>query len=103
MEILLIEDIDLDAAAETIEMYFNRIAKPYYERYNNLRTIDEIFNNPPFAYNPADVGGMFDDRCMRGLIVAKLADNPNYSNLVSIYDGAILETENIKSIEDYQK
>ena len=63
----------------------------------------DIINNPPFNHCPAYVGGNFDNRCMKGLIVARLADNPKYNELVEIYDEAIKETMNEMSIENYYK
>ncbi|MDI9364936.1 MAG: hypothetical protein QM541_08290 [Flavobacterium sp.] len=103
MVILLIQDEDLEAAVETLERYYNDIAKPYFEQYQTLDAINDIMNNPPFEYCPAHVGGNFDDRCMKGLIVARLVDNPNYEHLVAIYDEAIKETMNTKSIENYYR
>jgi hypothetical protein len=103
MAILLSQDEDVDAAVETLKIYYEEIAKPYFERYRTLDAIDEIMNNPPFEFCPAHVGGNFDDRCMKGLIVARLVDNPNYNNLVAIYDEAIKETMNTESIDNYFK
>jgi hypothetical protein len=101
--IWLRQDEDVEAAIETLEWYYNDIAKPYFERYNTLEAIDDIINNPPFEHCPAHVGGNFDERCMKGLIVARLVDNPNYEKLAAIYDEAIKETMNTVSIENYHK
>ena len=40
---------------------------------------------------------------MKGLIVARLVNNPSYENLVTTYDEAIKETMNTESIENYYK
>lgn len=103
LSVWLRQDEDVDAAVETLEWYYNEIAKPYFVKYNTLEAIDDIMNNPPFDHCPADVGGNFDNRCMKGLIVARLVDNPNYEKLVTIYDEAIKETMNAESIENYYK
>lgn len=97
------QDEDVEAAVETLEWYYNDIAKPYFERYNTLEAIDDVINNPPFEHCPAHVGGNFDERCMKGLIVARLVDNPNYEKLAAIYDEVIKETMNVVSIENYHK
>jgi hypothetical protein len=103
MEILLLEEADIDAAAETIEKLYESIMKRYFKKYENLESINNIMNNPPFDYNPANVGGMFDERCMRGLIIAKLINNPKYDQLVEKYDEAIKETMNQESIDNYNE
>ena len=96
-------DEDVEAAIESLENYYNSIAKPYFDKYQDLKSIDDIINNPPFENNPANVGGSFDKRCMKGLIVARLVDNPNYEQLLATYDEAIKETMNEESIENYHK
>lgn len=96
-------DDDVEAAVESLENYYNTIAKPYFEKYQDLKSIDDIINNPPFEHSPAHVGLGLDERCMKGLIAARLVDNPNYEQLVSTYDEAIKRTMNEESIENYYK
>ena len=103
MFITLIQEEDIDSAIETLERYFTTIAKPYFAKYRTLEAIDDILNNAPFEHCPADVGGNFDHRCMKGLIVSRLVDNPQHNHLVSTYDEAIKETMNTQSIENYYK
>lgn len=103
MTIWLRQDEDVESAIETLYWYYNDIAKPYFERYNTLDAIDDIINKPPFDHCPAHVGGNFDERCMKGLIVARLVDSPIYDQLVAIYDAVIKETANLMSIEYYHK
>ena len=101
--IWLYQDEDIEATIKKLGMYYSDIAKPYFTKYNTLEAIDDIMNNPPFDYCPAHVGGNFNERCMKGLIVAKLINNPNYEKLVSIYNEEIKETKNTEIIEDYYK
>jgi hypothetical protein len=96
-------DEDVEAAVESLKNYYNTIAKPYFEKYQDLKSINNIMNNAPFEHNPADVGGAFDSRCMKGLIVARLVNNPNYEQLVQTYDEAIKGTMDSESIENYYK
>jgi hypothetical protein len=103
LHILLFQDEDVMAAAETLDSYYRRIAKPYYERYKTLQAIDDIINNPPFEHCPAHVGGRFDNRCIKGLIVARLVNNPDFEKLVTIYDEEIKGTMNAESIDNYHK
>lgn len=103
MVILLIQNEDVEAAIETLKRYYSDIAKPYFEKYQTLAAIDDIINNPPFDYCPAHVGGNFDDRCIKGLIVARLINSPKFDHLVSIYNEKIKETMDMPSIENYSK
>lgn len=103
LPIWLREDEDVEAAIESLKWYYSDIARPYFGRFNSLEEIDDIINNPPFNHCPAYVGGLFSNRCMKGLIVARLVDNPNYEQLVSIYDEAIRETMNEEFIVNYYK
>ena len=103
LSIWLKEDKDVEAAIESLEWYYNDIAKKYFNRFQTLEDIDDIINNPPFDYCPAYVGGFFDARCMKGLIVAKLVSNPEYHRLEEIYNKRLLEINNLESIENYTK
>lgn len=103
MSIIIFQTDDIEAAAETLEKYYTDIAKPYFEKYQTLYAVNEIINNPPFDYCPAYVGGNFDERCMKGLIAARLVNNENYQKLVTKYDEVIKETRSIDSIENYNK
>ena len=71
--------------------------------YDNLEALDDIINKPPFDHCPAHVGGNFDERCMKGLIVARLVSNANYENLLMTYDQEIKRTMNSESIDNYHK
>lgn len=103
MDIVMSDNEDILAAVESLEGYYENIAKPYYERYKSLEAIDDIINKPPFEHCPAHVGGRFDNRCMKGLIVARLVNNPKYEHLVTLYDEAIKMTMDSESIESYYK
>lgn len=99
--IILSFEGDVDAAIESLLDYYKTIAKPYFIKYNSLLALDDIINNEPFEHCPAHVGGMFYERCIKGLIVAKLIRNPRYDELERIYNVAIKETFNESFITDY--
>lgn len=101
--IWLVNDEDVYNSTETLKTYYYKIAKPYFNKFTTLEAIDDFINNPPFEYSPAYVGAFLDDRCMKGLIAAKLVNNPNYKQLVGIYDELIKETESEESINNYRK
>jgi len=103
LSIWLREDQDVEAAIESLSWYYRDIAVVYFNKYSSLEALDNIMNNPPFDHCPADVGGNFDDRCMKGLIVARLVNNPRYEELGAICDEAIKGTMNNESIDNYNK
>lgn len=102
--ILLVRNEDVNSLIETLKNYYNNIAKPYFDRFKTLDDFDDFINNPPFfEYSPAYVGSNTDERCMKGLITAKLVNNPNYKQLVTIYDELINQTKSKESISNYKK
>lgn len=103
LQFVLIFEGDIDAAIETLYEYYINIARPYFKKYSSLAALDDIINNEPFEHCPAHVGGMFYERCLKGLIVAKLVDNPNYDELVAIYNEEIKETFNEEFITAYEQ
>jgi len=103
LSLWIYDDADVDTSINQLKKYYSDIAKQYFLKYNSLESIDDVINNPPFSYCPAHVGGSFDDRCMKGLVVASLVGNSNYQKLVEIYNEEIKETKKNKSINDYYK
>ncbi len=103
MEILLIENADIEAACESISFFFQGIARTYFEQFENLEAIDDIVNNAPFDYTPANVGGTFGDRCMRGLVINRLLKKENFIDLIAIYNDEIKGTLNEQIIAEYEK
>lgn len=112
LSIIILFEEDIVAAVETLYRYYTDIVKPFFERYDNLEAIDDIINNEPYNHIPAHFGGNCDDRCMKGLIVAKLVNNPRYNELVTIYNEEMKETfrdfrqeaiENYNKVRDYLK
>jgi hypothetical protein len=103
LQFILLFEGDIEAAIETLYQYYTDIAKPYFKKYSSLDALDDIMNNEPFAHCPAHVGGMFYERCLKGLIVAKLVGNPRYDELVAIYNEEIKETFNEEFITTYKQ
>lgn len=90
--IWLTQNDDLSKSIEILETYYEKVAKSYFSTFTTIEAFDSFMNNPPFEYSPAYVGSNTNERCMKGLIVAKLVNNPNYNQLVGIYDELIKKT-----------
>jgi hypothetical protein len=103
LTIALIEDEDVFNATKTLETYYDEIAKPYFCTFRDIKSMDNFINNPPFEYIPAYVGGLLEERCLKGLIIAKLVHNPNYERLVEKYDELIKRTKSDDAVQNYNK
>jgi hypothetical protein len=76
-----------------VQIFFD-IALPFYKKYSNLLVIDSLFNDPPYNEMPVLVQRTGGDRCMKGLIMAKLVERENYFELVKSFDDFIDNNRN---------
>jgi hypothetical protein len=66
-------------AAET-EAVFTQTALPFYERFADLRAIEELANKQPLTdFMPYTVGLAMEDRAMRSLLLAKAVNPSRYA------------------------
>jgi hypothetical protein len=88
----LYTDDDVYTQLQSLKIYYDNIAKPYFSKFADIDAMDDFINNPPFEHSPAYVGAHTNERCMKGLIIAKLVGNPTYDKLIGIYDEVIKRT-----------
>jgi hypothetical protein len=96
-EIKTLEDIK--EWGKIVRKFYEEYAVPFFEKYNSVDTIDKLLND-----NPTEKVIYCDDmgwRIIKGLIAAKLNNNPKYNDLRDYYFGFIvnanqklLETKN---------
>lgn len=90
----------LNYCISDISQKMNSFGEEYFEKYNNLSALDKILNDQPelrsihMIVNPT--------RCIRGLIVAKLINNPKIENLIHIYSQK-MEDVNPESQTEFSK
>lgn len=74
---------NVDDALENFFEFMSTHGMAYYEKYADLKKMDEAINSDPEAPQIH----IFDEmeRARRGLILAKLTDNPNFEDLVDTY------------------
>lgn len=99
---------EVEAVIDEIKLYYENIIHPYFGKYQNLEDLDQIFNNPPYHYNPIDIGGSFGSRCSKGLIIARLIGKNIYDDLIPIYDAEMIEVseraiKNYDNVKEYLK
>ena len=83
-DLVLVDTDDVDPAIDRAKSAFRDVAVPYFAQYCSLKQIDAALNDNP----EEPCIHMLNERarCSRGLIVAKLLNRRNYSELVQIYD-----------------
>jgi len=72
---------EINSAVESIWLDFIEVAMPFFNNVNSLEAIDGYLNKIDAGRAPA---GSVSNAC-KGLIVAKLVDNPSFFELADIY------------------
>ncbi|MFC3812133.1 hypothetical protein [Lacihabitans lacunae] len=74
---------DIVEWGKIVRKFYEEYAVPFFEKYNSVDAIDELLNE-----NPTEKVVYLDDlgwRIIKGLIVAKLNNNPKYNELRDYY------------------
>ena len=87
----IISEGDIPSAAQEIVEVFRGIALPYYDKFGSLSAVDHELNERPFERTPNR--GTPWLRCSAGIIVAKLVNRPNFTDLEACYRAATLPNE----------
>jgi len=75
-------DDDLASIAAETSAVFTRVALPFYERFADLRSIEDIANKQPLAdLTPFTVGLAMEHRAMRSLLLAKAVNPQRYAEV----------------------
>ena len=82
---------DIDKAIDTTLNLIYKYGLNYIEKYSNIKSIDYLYNENPFDYNPNCSG--LNTHCIIGLISAKLSKNKNYDKLEEIYSKIVRDND----------
>ena len=82
---------DIDKAVDTTLNLIYKYGLNYIEKYSNIKSIDDLYNENPLAYNPNCSG--LNTYCIIGLISAKLSKNTNYPKLEKIYSKIVNDND----------
>lgn len=86
--------------SELFDKYNHDVIRPYFDQNNTIARVDELLNETPSISSIHNNLNPF--RACIAIIAAKLNENPNFDELLSIYDETIKRGE--KSYQtDYQK
>ncbi|MBK8811929.1 MAG: hypothetical protein IPN69_14530 [Acidobacteria bacterium] len=81
----------IDEMFDILYRAFVEFGLPFFDANRTLSDVDRLINSRP---EPISIYGFEDYMCYRGIVVAKLADNPRYAELVEIYR---------KKVEDFYR
>lgn len=70
---------------------FKEVALPYFLTNNTVKRIDELLNEYPTKYSVHMYNDLF--RFVKGIIAAKLNNNPDVDRLLAIYNSLIIERD----------
>ena len=82
---------DIDKAVDTTLNLIYKYGLNYIEKYSNIKSIDDLYNENPLAYN-SNCSGL-NTHCIIGLISAKLSKNTNYPKLEKIYSKIVNDND----------
>lgn len=80
-------DDDITEWMKIVSKFYFEFAEPFFNKYNSVADIDTLLNTNPKERVPEldDLGG----HIMKGLISAKLNNNPNYRELREYYKNEV--------------
>ena len=78
---------DIKEWMDIVQKFFTEFAQPFFEKYKTVADIDKLFNTNPKERVPEldDLG----QHIIKGLISAKLNENPTYEELKSFYKNEV--------------
>lgn len=88
----LIEDEnDIEYLVKIIPKYLKEDMLPYFEENSTIKRVDELLNKYPEKMTVHNY--IYPDRVNIAIIAAKLNNNPNYEELVDIYEKNMIDAE----------
>lgn len=91
LDLFVFEEQNIIYVARQVLQKFKEVALPYILNNANLNSIDLIINSNPDEYKVHTRNDNY--RIIKGLIAAKLNKNPNFKELIGIYDKQIEERD----------
>lgn len=83
LNLFVFDDKDVEIVSKELLKHFQDIALDYFNKYNSIKAVDESLNSYPSEYCVHMSNDTY--RFMKGLIAAKLENNPNYEDLLQTY------------------
>ncbi|MCW3466430.1 hypothetical protein [Chitinophaga nivalis] len=91
LDLLIFTETDLYEVATEIYNKFTNVAMPYFLMNNTISRVDELLNSYPKEYSVHLVNDLW--RFIKGLIAAKLNNNPKLHQLIETYSNLLIERD----------
>ncbi|MEM6966532.1 MAG: hypothetical protein AAF573_17340 [Bacteroidota bacterium] len=85
----IVKATDVDPAIENVITYMEQEGLGWLEKYQSLQTIHEALNSLPLSKTKLMSNQIY--RCFRGLVAAKLTNQPNYAEIEKAYDAFLID------------
>ena len=83
----IISKNDIKEWMDIVQKFFTEFAQPFFEKYKTVADIDKLLNTNPKERVP-ELNNL-GQHIIKGLISAKLNENPNYEELKSFYKNEV--------------
>lgn len=101
LDLYVFEEEDIQIIGKKLFKQFKEVALPYCLNNASVEMVDKIINTKPEDYK---VHAMNDNyRILKGIIAAKLNNNPHLEEIVKIYDRQIIERNMYNAAEEMSR
>jgi hypothetical protein len=91
LDLFVFNERDIPAVAKELLKQFEKIALPYCLSNSTVAMVDKLANSNPKEYSVHLSND--NQRIIKGIIAAKLNNNPSLNKLIEIYDKQIIEKD----------
>jgi len=91
LDLFVFEENHIKSVADELLKQFNNVALPYFLANNTVKTVDILLNKHPKEYCVHLNNDLF--RFIKGIIAAKLNNNPQFEQLQKIYSDLLIKRD----------
>jgi len=92
---------DIHIVAQNVFKLFKEVALPYFLNNSTIQMVDRLINSKPHEYKVHMQNDNF--RILKGLIAAKLNENPRLEELIETYDKQIIDRDMYNAKEEMER
>ena len=94
----IFKELDIQIEAEQLLKYFREVALPYCLNNASVEMVDKLINTSPHEYKVHTMNDNY--RILKGIIAAKLNNNPKLNELIKIYDKQIVDYDMYNAVAE---
>lgn len=91
LDLIVFEEEHIQSVVRELINQFKEVALPYFLANSTVKKVDELLNKHPREYSVHMINDLF--RFVKGLIAAKLNNNPRLDELFALYSNLIVERD----------